>query len=151
MLAAALVFVIAYAAPTGGNAPVPTTTTSTRTLLITWGALLGTLFFARNRVLNVTSGTLDDYVSVATLVILMIVVWGYALYDLKLSNQKREDRGDSQWRIASRHFKKSKVALTGLVILVLMYVIALLAPLLAPYDPAERAGRPARCPTTRCS
>jgi peptide/nickel transport system permease protein len=104
-------------------------------LLVVWGALLGTLYFARARVFNVTSGTLDDYVSVATLIILLIVVWGYALYDLTLSNAKREDRGDSQWRIASRHFKKSKVALTGLVILIVMYLVALLAPLLAPYDP----------------
>jgi peptide/nickel transport system permease protein len=39
------------------------------------------------------------------------------------------------WRIAFRHFRRSKVAMTGLIILVLMYVIAILAPLLAPYDP----------------
>lgn len=104
-------------------------------LLILWGALLGTLFLARQRVFSVTTGTTEDYVAVATLVLLLIAVWAYALYDLTLSAQKRQDRGDSQWRIASRHFKKSKIALSGLVILVLMYVIALLAPLLAPYDP----------------
>lgn len=104
-------------------------------LLIMWGALLGTLFLARQRVFSVTTGSTEDYVAVATLVLLLIAVWGYAMYDLTLSAQKREDRGDSQWRIASRHFKKSKIALSGLVILVLMYAIALLAPLLAPYDP----------------
>ena len=77
----------------------------------------------------------DAHAPSATLVILLAAVWIWALYDLTLSNQKREDRGDSQWRIASRHFKKSKVALTGLVILIVMYLVALLAPLLAPYDP----------------
>jgi peptide/nickel transport system permease protein len=104
-------------------------------LLLTWGALLGTLFFTRARVFNVTAGTLDDYIAVATLVLLLAAVWGYALFDLTLAPERREARGDSQWRIASRHFRKSRVALSGLVILVLMYLIALLAPLLAPYDP----------------
>ncbi|MGH7466543.1 MAG: oligopeptide ABC transporter permease [Longimicrobiales bacterium] len=43
--------------------------------------------------------------------------------------------GDSQWRIAARHFRKSHLALAGLALLVVFYLIALLAPLLAPYDP----------------
>lgn len=104
-------------------------------LILSWGALLGLLFFARNRVLSVTKGTLDDYVAVITLAILLAGVWAFALYDLTIAPRRRAERGDSQWRIATRHFKKSKIALSGLVILVLMYVIALLAPLLAPYDP----------------
>lgn len=104
-------------------------------LLITWGALLGTLFFTRHRILNLTRGTLDDYVAVTTLVLLLAAIWIYALYDLTVTPEKRAARGDSQWRIASRHFGKSKIALSGLIILVLMYLIALLAPLLAPFDP----------------
>lgn len=104
-------------------------------LLITWGALLATLFLARHRVLSVTKGSLDDYIAVATLVLLLAAVWIYALYDLGVTPEARAARGDSQWRIASRHFGKSKVALSGLVILVIMYLVALLAPLLAPYDP----------------
>ncbi len=48
-------------------------------------------------------------------------------------------RSDSQWRIAFRQFRKSKVALGGLIILVLMYLVALLAPLLAPYDPIAQS------------
>ena len=104
-------------------------------LLMTWGALLGTVFFARHRVLSLGSGSLDDYVAVTTLVVLLAIVWGFALYDLVLAPQRQEARGDSQWRIATRHFKRSKVAVTGLAILVLMYLVALLAPLLAPYDP----------------
>ncbi|HET9438786.1 MAG TPA: oligopeptide ABC transporter permease [Longimicrobiales bacterium] len=105
-------------------------------LLFTWGALLGLLFFARSRVFNVrATGTLDDVVAVGTLVLLLLFVWGYAFYDLIIAPQRRVDKGDSQWRIASRHFKKSKVALAGLFILLLLYLIALLAPLIAPYDP----------------
>jgi peptide/nickel transport system permease protein len=42
---------------------------------------------------------------------------------------------DTQWSIAWRHFKRSKIAMAGLVVLVVMYLVALFAPLLAPYDP----------------
>lgn len=104
-------------------------------LLLVWGALLGTLFFTWHRVLDVTSGTTDDYVAVVTLALLLLGVWSFALYDVNVSPQQRQERGDSQWRIASRHFKKSKVALSGLSILLALYLLALLAPLLAPYDP----------------
>lgn len=104
-------------------------------LLLGWGAVLGTVFLARARVFSVASGTLDDYLAVATLVLLLAALWAYALYDLTLAPRRRAERGDSQWRIAGRHFRRSKVALTGLAILVLMYLIALLAPLVAPYDP----------------
>ncbi|HEX6558374.1 MAG TPA: ABC transporter permease, partial [Longimicrobiales bacterium] len=104
-------------------------------LLVTWGAALGTLFYTRQRVFDVARGTLDDYIAVATLVGLLAAIWLFAMYDLTLAPGRREARGDSQWRIATRHFKRSKVALSGLIILILMYLIALLAPLLAPYDP----------------
>ncbi|MGQ0816188.1 MAG: oligopeptide ABC transporter permease [Gemmatimonadota bacterium] len=52
-----------------------------------------------------------------------------------MAPRHHEERGDSQWRIASRHFRKSGIALAGLAILIVMYLIALLAPLIAPYDP----------------
>ena len=45
------------------------------------------------------------------------------------------ERAESQWAIAFRHFRRSKVAMFGLVILVLMYLVALIAPWIAPYDP----------------
>jgi peptide/nickel transport system permease protein len=105
-------------------------------LVFAWGALLALLFFARSRVFNLgATGSLDDMVAVVTLALLLIAVWAFALYDLTIAPSRRAEKGDSQWRIATRHFKKSKVALAGLAILVLLYLIALLAPLLAPYDP----------------
>ena len=105
-------------------------------LLFTWGALLGILFFSWSRITGIGQrGSLDDYVAVITLVVLLVGVWGYALYDLTIGPARRAAKGDTQWKIATRHFKKSKVALAGLVILVLLYLVALLAPLLAPYDP----------------
>ena len=105
-------------------------------LLLAWGALLGLLFFARGRIARLgETGTLDDYIAVASLVAALLLVWGFALYDLAIAPARRAARGDSQWRIAARHFKKSKVAIAGLLILLVLYLVALLAPLLAPYDP----------------
>ena len=43
--------------------------------------------------------------------------------------------GDSQWAIAARHLQRNKLALLGLFTVVALYLIAFLAPLIAPYDP----------------
>ena len=105
-------------------------------LLFSWMALLALLFFASDRIFNVRdTGTLDDYIAIATLALLLVGVWVFAFWDLRHGDARRAAAGDSQWRIASRHFKKSKIALFGLVTLVLLYLLAILAPLLAPYDP----------------
>jgi peptide/nickel transport system permease protein len=105
-------------------------------LMFAWASLVALLYFAWDRIFDVrASGSFDDYVAIITLALLLAGLWAFALYDLRHGARRRAEGGDSQWRIASRHFKKSKIALAGLVILVLLYLIALLAPLLAPYDP----------------
>ena len=105
--------------------------------LITWGLFLGTVVLQWDRVASLGStGSLDDYIATATIALGTIAVWVMALYDLTAGRRKAlSAQGDSQWRIASRHFRKSKLALAGLLILVLLYLIALLAPLIAPFDP----------------
>jgi peptide/nickel transport system permease protein len=111
-------------------------------LLISWGVLLGTLFltwnrmqelFARPRVPN------DTYVAVGMLALLLLAVWGWAMYDLAVrANRPPERKGVSQWAIAARHFRKNKIAIAGMVVMILLYVITLLTPLIAPFDPAEQ-------------
>ncbi len=104
-------------------------------LIAFWGATLSLSYFTRERMFSIrTQGSLDDYVAAATLFLLLIFIWGFAQFDLGAKGRQAE-KGDSQWRIASRHFRKSKIALAGLFILVALYLIALLAPLIAPYDP----------------
>lgn len=41
---------------------------------------------------------------------------------------------DSPWKIALRHFLRNKLALLGLIIVVLMFLICFLGPLLSPYN-----------------
>jgi ABC-type dipeptide/oligopeptide/nickel transport system permease subunit len=43
----------------------------------------------------------------------------------------------SQWRLAMRRFRERKSGMIGLVIVVLLILMAIFAPLLAPYDPNE--------------
>jgi peptide/nickel transport system permease protein len=106
-------------------------------LLLAWGLFLGTAFLGRAKLAAIgKNGSLDDYIAAATLALGLIAVWLYAFLDLKSGRaQATSTQGDSQWRIAARHFRKSKVALAGLFIIFLLYLVAILAPLLAPYDP----------------
>ncbi len=48
--------------------------------------------------------------------------------------------GVSEWDIVRRRFLKNRVATAGLVILAALYLVAVLAPLIAPYDPTEQLG-----------
>jgi len=104
-------------------------------ILLPWGMLLGLVYLVRARLAAVPrTGSLDDWVAVVTLFGSLVLLWAYALYDLLVARRRTQVR-DSQWRIAARHFKRNRVALTGLAVIVVLYLAALLAPLIAPYDP----------------
>lgn len=106
-------------------------------LLLIWGVLLGVaaLGFERIRLVGDT-GTLDDYVAIATVALGALAVWAAALWEFRTHAARiAEAKGDSQWRIATRHFSRNPVALVGLLVIAAFYLIALLAPLIAPYDP----------------
>jgi peptide/nickel transport system permease protein len=107
-------------------------------ILIPWGTLLGLIYWAWERIAAVGDGSLDDYVAAATLAGLMLVLWGGALWDLAVRRRRIVTRGDSQWTIAARQFRRNRLALAGLAIITLLYLIALLAPLLAPHDPTAQ-------------
>jgi peptide/nickel transport system permease protein len=78
-------------------------------------------------------------VAVATLLLLAVALWGYAFWDLaRRSRRPVRLHGDSQWSIASRHFRRNKLAMAGLAVMILLYVITLVTPLIAPFDPAEQ-------------
>jgi peptide/nickel transport system permease protein len=111
------------------------------TLLLAWGLLLGVLYLGWGRItvdMRVRM-TAQDYVALLSLVLTLALVWGFALYDLSGRARRRAlAAGDSQWRIAVRHLRGNKLVLAGLGVIVLLYLIALLAPLIAPYDPIEQ-------------
>jgi peptide/nickel transport system permease protein len=66
----------------------------------------------------------------------LLSLWWWALWDLALRERRAlAQGGDSQWVIAARQFRRNRLALFGLGIIVLLYLVAILAPLLAPHDP----------------
>ncbi|HEX6309079.1 MAG TPA: oligopeptide ABC transporter permease [Longimicrobiales bacterium] len=108
-------------------------------LLFVWGVLLAIVLFASDRIFAPVRATLDDWIAIATLFGTMLLVWGWSLWDLTVGRRRAAARGDSQWAIAARQFKRNRLAIAGLVIIVLLYLVALLAPLIAPYDPIAQS------------
>ena len=105
-------------------------------VLLPWGLLLGLVYFARQRIVRIGSGSLDDYIAVASLALLLLSLWTWALWDLAVRQRRAGAmHSDSQWTIAARQFRRNRLALFGLAIIVLLYLVAVLAPLLAPHDP----------------
>jgi peptide/nickel transport system permease protein len=112
-------------------------------LLLAWGSLLGVVWLGREVVPRPSA--LDEWVATVTLGVSLFAVWGLALRDLlglrararaAAAGLDGEDRaGDSQWAIAARHFRRNTLAMVGLGVVVILYLVALLAPLIAPYDP----------------
>ncbi|HUG40240.1 MAG TPA: oligopeptide ABC transporter permease [Longimicrobiales bacterium] len=120
--------------------------------LLPWGALLAAVWLGWEAVTGVAeTGSLDDWIAIATLVLGLAAVWLGAMRDLRAAAAEdarrdaarhagdepgvRDRSGDSQWSIAARHFRRNGAALAGLALVVVLYLVAFLAPLLAPFDP----------------
>jgi peptide/nickel transport system permease protein len=108
-------------------------------LLLVWGALLGLAFLSASDLAELMAAQrrpVDRMVAVATLVVLLVGTWAWALYDLMV-RARRVPRlhGDSQWAIAARHFRRNRMAMGGMIVMFVLYAVTLLAPLIAPYDP----------------
>jgi peptide/nickel transport system permease protein len=111
-------------------------------ILIPWGAFLGAAYLSWDRIVEVFTARrmpVDGLVAVIVLGILLLGTWAWAMYDLKVRAARPVRRhGDSQWAIAARHFRRNKLAMAGMIVMLLLYVVALIAPLIAPYDPTAQ-------------
>jgi peptide/nickel transport system permease protein len=105
-------------------------------LLVASISLVALAIGARHRLAAVPrTGSLDDWIAAATLLACLLSVWAFSFRDLRLTPHEGPRHGDSQWRIAIRHFRRNRLALAGLWTIVLLYLAMMMAPLLAPYDP----------------
>jgi peptide/nickel transport system permease protein len=111
-------------------------------LLFTWGVVLSMAFLALPRIQGIPEMRrvpVDLWIALATLAAVLLAVWAWGLFDLAVrSRRPPKARGDSQWAIAARHFRKNRLAMAGLVVMLLLYLVTLLTPLIAPFDPAEQ-------------
>ncbi|SOD02045.1 ABC-type dipeptide/oligopeptide/nickel transport system, permease component [bacterium JGI 053] len=111
-------------------------------LLLGWGFTLSLAFLTRAKIGAVFTARrmpIDAVVAVVTLVVTALLLWGWAFRDLAVKSRRQKRlHGDSQWSIAARHFRKNRLAIAGLVVMLLLYLVTLVTPLIAPYDPVEQ-------------
>ena len=111
-------------------------------LAICWSILLGVAFLTVDRITAVFTAPripADGVLALVTLGGLLIGVWAWAMYDLIVRSKRPVKRfGDSQWAIASRQFRKNRLAMAGLAVMLVLYVVTLLTPLIAPFDPTAQ-------------
>jgi len=61
-------------------------------------------------------------------------------------SKKKDNRGESQVAFTWRRFRRNKLALLGMVMILINAVIAVFAPYIAPYDPLEQNFQKLRAP-----
>jgi peptide/nickel transport system permease protein len=116
--------------------------TAVTALVLAWGLLAGLAYLSWAPIAEIPTMRrvpVDLYVAVATLALLALGLLFWTVRRVARRGRTAERaKGDSQWAIAGRHFRKNRMAMGGLAIMILLYVVTLLTPLLAPYDPAAQ-------------
>jgi peptide/nickel transport system permease protein len=110
-------------------------------LLAGWVLGLGTVVLRWERISEILDAPTrggDELLALATLALLLGGAWAWGLYDLtvRAGRPVADPSGDSQWALAARHFRGNRMAMGGLAVMFLLYLVTLLTPLLAPFDPA---------------
>jgi peptide/nickel transport system permease protein len=109
-------------------------------LMIGWMLSLATLAGSWPRLVAVPrTGSTDDWIAALTLTALVLGLWLTGTFGL--SRKPRRDHSDgSQLAIAWQRFRRSRIAVAGLAVIIVLYLVTLLTPLLAPYGHAESVG-----------
>lgn len=90
------------------------------------------------RLREALTGTWDARLAVATLGAGLAGSWLWSWWDAGRPARSRAV-GASQWTLALRAFSRSRTAVAGAVLLAGLHLLALLTPLVAPYDPVALA------------
>ena len=106
--------------------------------LTVWIAFVGLLVTGSARFVAGWGGPLDHQIASLTVVTGLLGVWGWSMFDASRPAQVKRS-GISQWTLTARAFRKNRIAVLGLMIVVWVYLIALVTPLIAPHDPAAQA------------
>lgn len=78
------------------------------------------------------AGSLDDRVALATLAALVV---GLPAWLVRSRRRPAAAGRTGQWALVFRLFRRNRLAVAGLGVIVILYLVALLTPYLAPYDP----------------
>jgi peptide/nickel transport system permease protein len=133
------------AMPQGGGAPVRAGGAAWARIVmlaLAWGFLFSIVYLSWAKIQGIPGMRrvgVDIYIALATLLALGAVLLRWTWRSVSPAHLARgRVRGDSQWAIAARHFKKNRLAIAGLLVMILLYVITLVTPLIAPFDPAAQ-------------
>lgn len=81
----------------------------------------------------------DRWLASIFLILLLVGAVWYSRWDvgriLRESGEEKR-RGKSPWKMAMRRFRENRLAAYSIYVILLLYALAILAPILAPYDPA---------------
>ena len=112
------------------------------TLVLAWGFFFSLVFLSWARIRGIPGMDrvgVDMWIALATLVLTVGLLLRWTWRSVSPAHLARgRIKGDSQWAIAGRHFKKNKLAIGGLIVMIILYLVTLLTPLIAPFDPAAQ-------------
>lgn len=89
------------------------------------------------RLLGALGGPWDDRLALLTVLLSLGGAWIWSQRTLETPDPAA-DVGVSQWALAGRTFSRNRTAVAGLGIVIAMYLIALIAPLIAPHPPNQQ-------------
>lgn len=102
--------------------------------LLVWVGFLAVLGTRWGRFVRAWGGPLDHLIAAVTLAGGLLIVWSWSMRDIGRISPETHD-GISQWDLAVRAFRKNRIAVVGLIAIACLYLIALIAPLISPYNP----------------
>lgn len=112
------------------------------TLVLAWGFFSSLVYLSWARIAAIPGMQrvgIDLWVALGTLALTVGLLLRWTWRSVSPTHLARSRvKGDSQWAIAARHFKKNRLAIAGLIVMILLYLVTLLTPLIAPYDPAAQ-------------
>jgi len=103
--------------------------------LLAWGGGIEIVVSRTDRVREALTGTWDERLAVAVTGVALAVAWFWSWRDVGRSRSSRAGRPTSQWDLARKAFARNRTAVAGLMVIGVLYGLALLTPLVAPYDP----------------
>jgi peptide/nickel transport system permease protein len=102
--------------------------------LLGWAGFLWILATRTERVTAAAGGAWDDRLAAGTLLVGLVASWLWSWRDARHPVHEGTV-AVSQWDLAVRAFSRNPTAVVGLIVIVSLYVVALVTPLIAPYDP----------------
>ena len=101
---------------------------------LVWVGFIWVVLRRAERLGPALAGSWDQKLAVVTLFGGLAAAWLWSWRDV-IRPDVRKEVGVSQWDLAVIAFSRNRTAVAGLIVIVALYLIALVTPLVSPYDP----------------